>query len=76
MGTQDMQGANNLESGQALTEMIKRIFKGDKWNRLLGTRIPIGAVVIVVKFMPRRRVIISYHGELITTMLWCLKKVL
>ncbi len=52
-----------------------RIFKGDKWNKLFGTRIPFGAIVKVIKFYPRRRVLIEYNGEPILTMLWCLKKV-
>jgi len=51
-----------------------RIFKGDKWNRLLGSRIPFGTVVEVIKFYPRRRVMVEYNGEPILTMLWCLKK--
>jgi hypothetical protein len=51
-----------------------RIFKGDKWNRLLGTRIPFGAVVEVIKFCPRRTVIVEYMGERIITKLWCLRK--
>lgn len=56
--------------------MVTRIFKGDKWNKMLGSRIPIGAMVSVVKFCPRRTVIIEYEGEKIITKLWCLKKVL
>jgi len=51
-----------------------RIFKGDKWTKLLGSRIPIGSIVNVVRFYPRRRVIVEYQGEHILTMLWCLKK--
>jgi hypothetical protein len=51
-----------------------RIFKGDKWNRILGTRIPFGVLVRVVKFCPRRTVIVEYGGERIITKLWCLKK--
>jgi hypothetical protein len=54
--------------------MKYRIFKGDKWTRLLGSRIPIGALVQVVRFMPRRRVIIKFGQEVMTTMLWCLVK--
>lgn len=54
--------------------MTARIFKGDKWNLLLGTRIPVGAVVKVIKFCPRRTVIVEYLGERIITKLWCLKK--
>lgn len=49
-----------------------KVFKGDKWNRLLGTRIPIGSMVEVVRYFTRRRVLIRYNGELINTMLWCL----
>jgi len=55
--------------------MIQRVFKGDKWTRLLGSRIPIGEVVKVIRFYPRRRVLVEYEGELIGTMLWCLAKV-
>jgi len=49
-------------------------FKGDKWTRLYGSRIPIGATVELVKYMPRRRVKIRYNGEVINTCLWCVKK--
>ena len=54
--------------------MGSRVFKGDRWNRSLGSRIPDGAEVEVVKFYPRRRVLICYEGETMTTMLWCVKK--
>jgi len=54
--------------------MNTRIFKGDKWTKLLGSRIPEGTLVQVIKFYPRRRVLIEYQGELINTMLWCLAK--
>ena len=54
--------------------MEKRIYKGDKWNRVLGFRIPAGTIVEVVKFCPRRTVIVEYQGEKIITKLWCLKK--
>jgi len=52
-----------------------RIYKGDKWTKMLGSRIPIGTVVEVVKSYPRRRVMVEYQGEKILTMLWCLKKI-
>jgi hypothetical protein len=52
-----------------------RIFKGDRWTRTIGSRVLEGAVVKVVKFCFRRRVIIEYQGEQIMTMLWCLKKI-
>jgi len=54
--------------------METRIYKGDKWTRLYGSKIPVGAVVSVVKFCPRRTVIVEYNGERIITKLWCLKK--
>ena len=54
--------------------MKQRIFKGDKYNEIVGTRIPFGTVVNVVKFYPRRRVVVEYQGEHILTMLWCLKR--
>jgi len=55
--------------------MVERIYKGDKWARILGSRIPIAMVVEVVKFYPRRRVMVEYQGERILTMLWCLEKI-
>jgi len=51
-----------------------RTFKGDKWTRAYGSRIPVGTSVKVLRFYPRRRVIVEYNGEAILTMLWCLKK--
>ena len=51
-----------------------RIFKGDRMTRMLGSRIPVGARVRVLRFYPRRRVLVEYGGETILTMLWCLKK--
>lgn len=52
----------------------KRVFKGDRWVKLYGSRIPIGSIVEVIKFYYRRRVLIKYNGEIILTLLWCLKK--
>lgn len=54
----------------------RRRYKGDRWTRVYGSRIPTGAIVRVVKFYPRRRVLIEYNGESILTMLWCLKKLI
>jgi hypothetical protein len=42
---------------------------------MLGSRIPHGSLVQVVKFCPRRAVIVEYMGERIITRLWCLEKV-
>jgi len=56
--------------------MTTRIYKGDKWTRAMGSRIPEGTVVNVVKFCPRRTVIVEYLGEKIITKLWCLKKLI
>lgn len=55
-------------------EPVARVFKGDRWTRAYGSRIPVGAVVRVLRFMPRRRVLVEYGGEPILTPLWCLKK--
>jgi len=52
-----------------------RIFKGDKWTKMMGSRIPHGVIVQVVKFCPRRTVIVEYMGERIITKLWCLEEV-
>ena len=41
----------------------------------MGSRIPIGTEVQVVKFCPRRTVIVDFAGERIITKLWCLEKV-
>ncbi len=49
-------------------------FRGDKWNKFYGSRIPIGSEVELIKYMPRRRVLIRYGGELINTMAWCIKR--
>jgi len=51
-----------------------RVYKGDRHTQLYGSRIPIGAQVTVLKFCPRRRVLVEYNGEPILTMLWCLAK--
>lgn len=53
---------------------MTRTFKGDKWTKLLGSRIPLGSIVEVVKFMPRRRVLVRFNNQIIGTMLWCLQK--
>jgi hypothetical protein len=55
-------------------ESIMRVFKGDKWTRLYGSKIPLGEIVRVIKFCPRRTVIVEYLGERIITKLWCLEK--
>jgi len=51
-----------------------RIFKGDKWTRLLGSLIPVGTEVNVIKYCYRRRVLVEYQGKKVLTMLWCLEK--
>ena len=51
-----------------------KIYRGDKWTRLLGSIIPIGAPVKVLKYCFRRRVLVEYQGKTILTMLWCLKE--
>ena len=53
---------------------MKRISRGDPWTRAYGSIIPVGAVVDVIRFMPRRRVLVLWEGREINTPLWCLKK--
>lgn len=52
---------------------MTRIFKGDQWTRLFGSRVPIGSVVEIIRFYSHRRVLIRFDGQTIGTMLWCLK---
>lgn len=54
---------------------IYRRFKGDRHTRACGSRVPIGAIVEVIKFYPRRRALILHKGESILTMTWCLEKI-
>jgi hypothetical protein len=56
-----MEGSENL-----------RIYRGDKWTRILGSLIPLGTSVKVLKFCYRRRVIVEYQNKPVLTMLWCL----
>ncbi len=56
-----------------MTEL--RTFHHVGWLREYGSWIPDGATVTVVRFMPRRRVVIEYQGRRCTTMLATLKKV-
>lgn len=56
------------------TAPIYRSYHLDKQQRLLGSLLPEGALVEVVKFLPRRRVLIRFEGILVHTMLWCLRK--
>ena len=51
-----------------------RRFKGDKFTRAYGSPIPVGAIVEVLRFFPRRRAVIQYGGATFLTMLWCLEK--
>lgn len=51
-----------------------RRFKGDKFTRVYGSAVPVGATVLVRRFFPRRRVLVEYNGQPYMTMLWCLEK--
>jgi hypothetical protein len=53
--------------------MLRR-YKLDATQRMLGSKVPDGASIEIVRFMPRRRVLINYRGEIILTMLWCVPK--
>jgi len=50
-----------------------KVFKGDKWNEIFGSIIPLGTPVRVIKYCYRRRVLVEYRGQTVLTMLWCLK---
>ncbi len=52
-----------------------RIYKGDKWAKIHGSTIPLGSPVEVLRFFPRRRVLIRFQDKNILTLLWCLKGV-
>ncbi len=54
--------------------ITQRIFKFDRWLKIYGSKIPAGALVTVIRFYPRRRVMVEYQGERILTMLWNLVK--
>ena len=53
---------------------LMMIYKGDKWTKIYGSKIPIGASVYVMKYCYRRRVLVEYNGEIVLTLLWCIKK--
>lgn len=53
----------------------QRYFKGDKWNKQFGYAVPNGAMVEVVRFGLRRKVLVRWNGQLLITMLWCLSKI-
>ena len=50
-----------------------RCYRGDRWARAYGAAM-IGALVEVVRFMPRRRVLVRHEGRLVLTFLWCLDR--
>jgi len=55
--------------------MTVRVYRGnDKATRAHGSQIPRGALVRVLRFFPRRRVLVEYEGRPVLTMLWCLGK--
>lgn len=49
-------------------------FRGDKWTHAIGSGIPHGAEVTIVRYHVRRRVLVEYNGTKYLTMLWCLKR--
>lgn len=52
-----------------------RYFKGDKWNKQFGYAGPYGAMIEVVRFGPRRKVLVQWNGQLFITMLWYLCRI-
>jgi hypothetical protein len=53
---------------------VKRTYKGDGATRLHGFTIPEGSHVDVIRFYPRRRVLVRWKGHVYLTLLWCLRK--
>ena len=47
-------------------------YKPDKWGKAMGTAIPAGAAVTVVRRFARRRVVVEHDGQRVLTFLWCL----
>ena len=52
----------------------REVWKGDKWNRMYGSKVADGAAVEVVRYMPMRKVLIRYKGEIISAMQWQVRK--
>ena len=50
-----------------------RRYRGDRWAKAYGVAM-IGCDVEVVRFMPRRRVLVRHEGRLVLTFLWCLER--
>jgi len=52
----------------------KAQYKGDKWTVINGAEIPQGAAVDIVRFYPRRRVLVRWEGRLYLTLRWCIER--
>ena len=52
---------------------MERRYRGDKWARFYQSGM-IGQLVTVLRFFPRRRVLIQWQGKPYLTFLWCLTK--
>ena len=48
------------------------VYRPDKYGKAMGTSIPAGALVDVVRRFPRRRVLVLHDGRRVMTFLWCL----
>lgn len=51
-----------------------KTYRGDKWARALGSVIPLGATVTVLRNFARRRVLVEWDGRAVLTFQWCLVK--
>lgn len=54
--------------------MEKKLWRANRSKEGIPFKVPVGALVEVVRNYPRRRVLISYQGKLILTYQGCLKK--
>lgn len=52
-----------------------KCWRASKSKEGMPYQVPVGAMVEVVKFYPKRRVLVRYRGKLILTYQGCLKEV-
>jgi len=53
---------------------MNKAWRARKSKEGLPFKVPVGAIVEVVKNYPRKRVLVKYQGELILTYQGCLRK--
>lgn len=53
-----------------------KVWRAIKSKEGIPFKVPVGSIVEVIKNYPRKRVLISYDGELILTLQSCLRKII